>query len=908
MLHNYYSRWNVFHLLWAILLIVLTISIDANYETISSEYIQASSSNTSVILAPDNIWNPVEFIEPITWNKSDPFFRLLILLDLTFPNVPGINGLTIQLLEAAIHVIDLINSDDSVIPNTSLVYSIADSQSVPELALNSVLKHIVKRDIISIIGPPSSVQAFVTGSATELYNISFMSSTATSSQLPKEYLTTFLQFAPDDDKLVRSMASTIHAMGWNLIAPLFSSDEYGLFGRSNFITSSESANIYTTCADWIIPPLASPGVFSNGTVDVAYSFAKCVANSDLVNVVFLFMDATTAAYVISVLYSMPNNNRLTFIATDAWYNFRGVGNPLEMYNVPMEYLFGTISLVPSPGNTSVFEDYFSSLNPENTQQPQFLDYWQTQFRCIYNPADDFIPLCDPDYWSNTSTRTLPPCCRCTGQENLSYIEPDYSVMYMYDMLWSVALGLDRILNHCDLVSDQSICSKESISGKDLHQVVSKMRREGYTGIIAFKNSTRIGSSFSIYQSVGNGTSVLVGSCIDDVVTFNQSMILFKNGQSNVSSSIELAPIEFPNTAPVIFAAICGIILAISLFYMIVFFVYRKHPVTRKSSPLFCQLVLLGIIIISIGVILNGTPTTAFLCVLIVWLPVLGLGLIYASLLAKSYRILRVYSTLSAPSSSMSDASLLKFTIGVILLELAILCAYSFANGIHYPAVVISDVDPLYSYPTCIPTDGTVPLAPLIIIIAVNAILVGVLGIIAYLTRHTASAYNESKQLAIVTYSYIIIIVVAIPLYFGRQDGDGSAEQRYLVLCISLILSALIPLVFLLTPKIISILSINNRLLETDSNSIIESRIAELGTENRFKADFLTRRMWKKRIDITAQMDKRYDTSDTTTMMIRDLERENASSNSLYAIEEDNCTNTHNSDTSTLREEYYGHDI
>lgn len=203
--------------------------------------------------------------------------------------------------------------------------------------------------------------------------------------------------------------------------------------------------------------------------------------------------------------------------------------------------------------------------------------------------------------------------------------------------------------------------------------------------------------------------------------------------------------------------------------MVFFYQKRHEKVVRKSSPVFCQLMLLGIIMVNAGLILWTFNQTTLLCVLKVWVTVIGFGLIMGNLLAKTYRIFKIFSNIRVTTTSIRDYNLLQITAGVIFIDIILLCIYTFADGPPEPVLNVSTTDSLYTYISCSLSNSDFQVVMAALIIAYNVILVALAGLIAYLTRHVDSAYNESRYIGItVSASFAIALLIPLLLFLHNH--------------------------------------------------------------------------------------------------------------------------------------------
>jgi 7 transmembrane sweet-taste receptor of 3 GCPR len=126
-----------------------------------------------------------------------------------------------------------------------------------------------------------------------------------------------------------------------------------------------------------------------------------------------------------------------------------------------------------------------------------------------------------------------------------------------------------------------------------------------------------------------------------------------------------------------------------------------------------------------------------------------------NLLAKTYRIFKIFSNIRVTRGAIKDIDLLLFTGGLLILEVALLLIWTVPFGTPTPTFVFSSSDPLYAYITCEVSNDTFQGILIAVILSVNGVLVFVAAAFAYLTRHVDSAYSESKS---------ITIIVSLPRY------------------------------------------------------------------------------------------------------------------------------------------------
>lgn len=268
-------------------------------------------------------------------------------------------------------------------------------------------------------------------------------------------------------------------------------------------------------------------------------------------------------------------------------------------------------------------------------------------------------------------------------------------------------------------------------------------------------------------------------------------------------------LTFTSAWGVTISLLAGLLIVICVASMVYFYINREEKVIKKSSPVFCQLILFGIIMVNASLIIWTIPQTQFTCILKIWILCVGFALIMGNLLAKTYRIFKIFTNVKVSTSAITDLDLLKFSGAVIFLEVILLIIYTFGSGTLPDAVVVnSTTNSLYSYISCqIEDNEGFQTAMTIIIIAFNEILVILGAIIAYLTRNVDSAFNESAYIGATMYCYIFLSVIFLALYYTNGDSAGSASRRYVERSFAILAAMAFTFAMLFGPKFLTIAKI-----------------------------------------------------------------------------------------------------
>ena len=428
-----------------------------------------------------------------------------------------------------------------------------------------------------------------------------------------------------------------------------------------------------------------------------------------------------------------------------------------------------------------------------------------------------------------------------------------------DSIYAIALSLENIINDCSAGIETSIdCN--AVTGVDVLNQIRQLTIDRALGPISIPVNSPVNPSISYLQYVGVPKEIIIGSYQSGTATINYSALQFRDGSTIPVSAIIPEAISFNDIGAVIIAIVVMALMVVCLVLIGMIWYFKEKPPIKKSSPLFCTLILSGVIL-SLGSTISRTLyPTRFTCVLTYWLFFIGFSLILGSIFAKTYRIFRIFSNARLSTSVIQDKDLLLFSGGIFLVFSTCLIVASIAST-DVPAIVASRTDPLLTFLVCNSKYSSTVNICLLLSFACIFVLLLLLAIIAYLTRNVDSAFNESIYIAITVYSYVALFIIVVPLYIVSADYKSSERSRYFESAIAVILAMLVTLAALFIPKFYIIYKeIAQTMNRSPISSIVldpaaislDSLITDL--ESEFESDhgrlckgsesfFLTRSLW-----------------------------------------------------------------
>lgn len=236
-------------------------------------------------------------------------------------------------------------------------------------------------------------------------------------------------------------------------------------------------------------------------------------------------------------------------------------------------------------------------------------------------------------------------------------------------------------------------------------------------------------------------------------------------------------------------------LVLTLLTMLFLIIYYNHPLIRRNTPIMSIVVLIGLVFTALAGIFECLSVTTANCWLSTGFFIIGISLLIGGIIAKEYRIYRIFTNRSASAVQIKDSSLFMIVGGIVFYFSMILMTYYIA-GLQ-AKIKQSKSNNYYSYYTCEETDSFWTTF-LNIFLGVSSLIVRILaGIIAWFTRHVNSAYSESRQISIIVYTLICLTLILIPLLNTLKDGKDSAVVKTVIRMIDVIytIAAVLPMLF-----------------------------------------------------------------------------------------------------------------
>ena len=283
---------------------------------------------------------------------------------------------------------------------------------------------------------------------------------------------------------------------------------------------------------------------------------------------------------------------------------------------------------------------------------------------------------------------------------------------------------------------------------------------------------------------------------------NSSAIVFPNG-TPISRIIYDNPSLSDAVVAVFFGISVVIVIAFSLVIAILIVNYNNR-VLRSRSPLVTIIMCFGLLFGAIGWLLMSLGATDALCWITLLIDNVGFALLLGGLIAKNFRIYRIFSNNRGEAVEISTWRLC-FFIGLLTLFFLLLTLFMLLNS-YGAIVIISSDNPFYIYVSCETPSNFWNIFYSILSVTTKVLVLLVACWLSWLTRKVRNAYNESKELAIISYSFLMSYILLLPIYYTLNDTTDSETLKYVVRVEQLLIVELVGLFVYFIPLLNRIFS------------------------------------------------------------------------------------------------------
>jgi hypothetical protein len=399
--------------------------------------------------------------------------------------------------------------------------------------------------------------------------------------------------------------------------------------------------------------------------------------------------------------------------------------------------------------------YFSEPNRPPVSAFNGLIMWDLGYNFVRNPVyNKFLTRwqsLDPALYPGTGPGT-----------SLNHAQPR-----AYSCAWMLALGYQRDIekarrrgvNESHILRDLVTGQFPRTFGNLSVDLFDKITFDGPAGKVNLnEDGDRIGGTWAFYQLQNAAPVAVARSSLS--MGGEQNITIFPGKHIWPGSRYNQTPLDSPpwvrqnvcwsEPLAIVLVSIAGL-MTLACLIMIGIVLWKRHnPVIKASSPCFCILELIGIILLCASIPMKIGNTTGPICYTIALSSMGGINLILSAIVVKNYRVYRIFNNVYSNKIVMKDTVLLKHA-GVLFI--ATMSATLIYLAVARPRVVYISIDASSAALVCLPTNGGDISGSIQMVMAIpTTALLGFAWFLAYKTRGVSANWNEAKAISYVVYN------------------------------------------------------------------------------------------------------------------------------------------------------------
>ncbi|DAZ96033.1 TPA: hypothetical protein N0F65_000028 [Lagenidium giganteum] len=272
-----------------------------------------------------------------------------------------------------------------------------------------------------------------------------------------------------------------------------------------------------------------------------------------------------------------------------------------------------------------------------------------------------------------------------------------------------------------------------------------------------------------------------------------------SGGLKLSNNLEL-PCDFmPGSASayIVIVVLAVILIIIHLAAMVFVFLFRKQPIIKRSQFEFLLLMIVGGILMCLSVIVYGGEPTPFLCGARPTFLALGFTMIFGSLVVKSIRVYRVFSSTAMKRVVLSMGTMLKVLSVFFAVDIMILIVW-FAADFPKPTTLTSAMVELHGGTIGSKVCRSSSFIFSALLIFWKAIVLGMGIYLSFLIRHLSSDFQESIW---IFGSSMVVLGGSLLIMPMAYLADLQAVTFYIFMAVTLLICTSLVTIMMLLPKV-----------------------------------------------------------------------------------------------------------
>ncbi|KAJ3147802.1 hypothetical protein HDU89_005161 [Geranomyces variabilis] len=656
--------------------------------------------------------------------------------------------IAMRVMEGAVNYV---NNNASIFPDAKIKLVVEDSGSTKIEGIRAAYT-VSTAGIFAMVGPMYSLQAPYTALVSGGFNIPNCFPEAGSSALEdrNQYPNTF-RFVSNALTTCKHMLSYVNAMGWKRIAFVYSAQNFG----TSFVSGTVSeAHRYG------VKILTQQSFNANGNMD----------DDDIQSVI-----SSIASSNARIIIATGLEDEITALWIKAYY--AGLVTPDYVWITPngiLDFPWGTYAAY----NGSTVADILGEAVANKTGVLMATDL----------NANDSTP--EYAIFREQYTAMLTEDERTDSNYNDTF----YNEESLWDCAMSILYGYDELLkqnsslNSAMLVhADYSAPKNGSIPWNMQPFTNISIFNTGIMGLIGpyifeLGDYNYYKSQIMIESDNYPAAADFIGEHLDQIVLHPENFVFF-GGSSVVPADI--APPERFNPAwksaqGSAFSAVAIFLIAAHVLAGATVWSNRYKAVIKRGSWKSLFFIAMGLAIIDIAPLLYVGTMTNGVCVAQPFILNVGFGLVFSNLMAKTWRVYRIFNNRKMMGRPISDSQILMFTGAIFAVE-CILSIVWVAVSTPVPTTLwLNDVQLVV---VCKSPNDYFQQAMTWICVVFNGLLLALTTILSFSTRKVVSEYNETKWIGLSVYNIVAVSALFIPLVYTTAFASYAFALRNIALIV-----------------------------------------------------------------------------------------------------------------------------
>jgi basic membrane lipoprotein Med (substrate-binding protein (PBP1-ABC) superfamily) len=254
-------------------------------------------------------------------------------------------------------------------------------------------------------------------------------------------------------------------------------------------------------------------------------------------------------------------------------------------------------------------------------------------------------------------------------------------------------------------------------------------------------------------------------------------------------------VNWKSASAKVMLTLVGIFLALAFGIFVHLMKYYSNTNYKSSASLFMALILVGNILVAVSLIFWSAKPSPTTCMLRAWFAFIGEGLVLAAILAKTYRIHKIFQIDNLKIVALSDLQLVfNFIATIVCAELVILIFWQSLD----PMVPATKIQSGLAYDEVHLYCKSKSIAGLAVALTFNGLLVISVLVVAWAARTVPDKWNEAS---LITYVSFVIILTGIIGIGSQILMSSNYIASYVASMVSVIIIMFSTVGFIFLPKI-----------------------------------------------------------------------------------------------------------